>query len=58
LHYAEWWNQHGILGFKIESIKAVMNIGELVMPGIDYVDFGPLDLSFDLETNPHPVLKL
>lgn len=57
LEYARWWNQNGILGFKIESVKAVLNVRELVIPGVDYVDFGPMDLSFDLETNPHPHLK-
>ncbi len=55
--YAEWWNQNGILGLKIESIRAVLTVRELVQPGVDYVDFGPADLSFDLETNRHPVLK-
>ena len=57
LEYAQWWNDNGILGFKIESIKAVVNIRDLVKAGIDYVDFGPADLSFDMETNPHPHLK-
>jgi 4-hydroxy-2-oxoheptanedioate aldolase len=57
IQYAQWWNQNGILGFKIESLKAVLNIRELVISGVDYVDFGPSDLSFDLETNPHPILK-
>ena len=55
--YARWWNNNGILGFKIESIKAVINVRALAKPGIDYVDFGPADLSFDLECNPHPHLK-
>ncbi|MFC1716778.1 aldolase/citrate lyase family protein [Candidatus Poribacteria bacterium] len=55
--YAEWWNNNGLLGFKIESIKAVINVHALAKPGIDYVDFGPEDLSFDLECNPHPHLK-
>ena len=57
IQYAQWWNQNGVLGFKIESIKAVLDIRELVIPGVDYVDFGPSDLSFDLETNPHPHLQ-
>ncbi len=57
LQYAAWWNENGILGFKIESIKSVVNIRDLVKPGIDYVDFGPADLSFDMETCPHPNLK-
>jgi len=55
--YARWWNNNGILGFKIESIKAVLNVRALAKPGIDYVDFGPADLSFNLECNPHPYLK-
>ncbi len=46
----------GILGFKIESIRAVVNIRDFVKPGIDYVDFGPADISFDMETRPHPHL--
>ena len=57
IEYARWWNENGILGFKIESIKAVLNIRDLAKPGIDYVDFGPSDLSFDLETKGHPHLK-
>ncbi len=57
LQYAHWWNQNGILGIKIESIKAVLNVRELAQPGVDYLDFGPADLSFDIETHPHPYLK-
>ena len=57
LQYAKWWNQNGILGFKIESIQAVLNIRALVQPGITYVDYGPADLSFSLETEQHPRLK-
>ena len=55
--YADWWNQNGILGFKIESVKAVLSIRALVKPGIDYVDFGPSDLRFDLEVQQHPWLR-
>jgi len=55
--YAKWWNENGILGFKIESIQAVLNIRALAKPGVDYVDFGPADLAFDLETRQHPHLK-
>ncbi len=57
VEYAKWWNENGILGFKVESIKAVLNIRSLVKPGITYIDFGPADLSFDMECNPHPHLK-
>jgi len=55
--YAQWWNENGILGIKIESIKAVINVRELAKPRIDYLDFGPQDLLFDLETKQHPHLK-
>jgi 2-keto-3-deoxy-L-rhamnonate aldolase RhmA len=55
--YAEWWNRHGVLGIKIESIRAVLNVRALVKPGLDYLDFGPSDLQFDLERSPHPRLK-
>ena len=30
---------------------------ELAEAGVDYLDFGPQDLLFDLEANPHPRLK-
>jgi hypothetical protein len=55
--YAKWWNEHAILGFKVESLKSVLNIRRLVKPGITYIDFGPSDLSFDIETHDHPYLK-
>jgi 2-keto-3-deoxy-L-rhamnonate aldolase RhmA len=57
LQYARWWNQNGILGFKIESVQAVLNVRALVQPGITYVDYGPSDLSFSLETEQHPRLQ-
>ena len=57
LEYAKWWNKNGILGIKIESIKAVLNVRELAKPGVDYLDFGPQDLLFDLESQQHPYLK-
>jgi 2-keto-3-deoxy-L-rhamnonate aldolase RhmA len=57
LAYARWWNENGILGFKIESVQAVLNIRDLVQPGVTYVDYGPADLSFSLETVQHPRLK-
>jgi len=55
--YAQWWNKNGILGIKIESIKAVINVRELAKPGVDYLDFGGQDLLFDLESKQHPHLK-
>ena len=55
--YAEWWNKNGILCMKIESINAVINVDRLTIPGVDYLDFGGEDLSFDLEVRSHPYLK-
>ena len=55
--YAKWWNENAILGFKVESLKSVLNIRALVKPEITYIDFGPADLMFDIETNDHPFLK-
>ena len=57
VQYARWWNENAILGFKVESLKSVLNIRSLVKPGITYIDFGPADLSFDIETHDHPYLK-
>jgi 4-hydroxy-2-oxoheptanedioate aldolase len=57
LQYAAWWNRNGILGIKIESVRAVIRVRDLARPGVDYLDFGPQDLMFDLECNPHPRLK-
>ena len=50
--YAEWWNQHVVLSVQIESIAAVENARALAKPGIDYLAFGPNDLTFDLERHP------
>ena len=55
--YAKWWNKNAILGFKVESLKSVLNIRALVKPGIAYIDFGPADLMFDIESKDHPFLK-
>ena len=55
--YAKWWNENAILGFKVESLKSVLNIRTLVKPGVTYIDFGPADLMFDIETKDHPFLK-
>ena len=57
VEYAKWWNENGILGFKVESLKSVLNIRSLVKPGITYIDFGPSDLNFDIESHDHPTLK-
>tara|TARA_A100001037_G_scaffold209609_1_gene187819 strand:- start:6013 stop:6801 length:789 start_codon:yes stop_codon:yes gene_type:complete len=50
LEYAEWWNNYAVLAIQLESVEAVANARLLAdRPGIDYVAFGPNDLSFSLE---------
>jgi hypothetical protein len=36
---------------------STLNIRTLVKPGITYIDFGPADLQFDIESHDHPTLK-
>lgn len=50
--YATWWNNHVIVSVQIESIVAVENALSLAKPGIDYLAFGPNDLTADLERHP------
>jgi len=50
--YAAWWNDNVVLSVQIESINAVENAKSLAKPGIDYLAFGPNDLTFDLERHP------
>jgi 2-keto-3-deoxy-L-rhamnonate aldolase RhmA len=52
LAYAAWWNQHVVLGIQLESVEGITNARQLVRPGLDYVAFGPNDLSFSLEAHP------
>jgi 4-hydroxy-2-oxoheptanedioate aldolase len=47
--YAAWWNQTVLLSIQIESIETVMNIGNLIRPGITHVTWGPNDLQFSLD---------
>ena len=35
----------------------MLNARALAQPGVDYIDFGPEDFGFDMETNLHPHLK-
>lgn len=35
----------------------MLGIRKLMMPGVNDVDFGPSDLSFDLETHPNSRLQ-
>jgi 4-hydroxy-2-oxoheptanedioate aldolase len=50
--YAAWWNQTVVLAMQLESVEAIDRARELVRPGVDYLAFGPSDLSFSLESHP------
>lgn len=58
LEYAKWWNDYAVLVIQFESVEAVANARKLAdRPGIDYVAFGPNDLSFSLERHSNFPLK-
>jgi 2-keto-3-deoxy-L-rhamnonate aldolase RhmA len=58
LEYAEWWNNYAVLVIQLESVEAVANARRLAdRPGVDYVAFGPNDLSFSLERHTNFPLK-
>jgi len=51
--YANWWNANGILALQIETVRAVRDIRKLILPGVDLILFGGVDLSFSLEATPN-----
>ena len=53
LEYAAWWNANAILCLQVESVASAVNVRRLVKPGVDWIQFGPADLSFDLEQHSH-----
>src|SRR5688572_31100605 len=57
LDYAEWWNNYGFLSMQLESLDAIVNAHRLAKPGVDFLAFGPNDLSFNLEGYVNPPLK-
>jgi 2-keto-3-deoxy-L-rhamnonate aldolase RhmA len=57
LEYAEWWNGHVVLAIQFESVQAIDGARALARPGVDYVAFGPNDLSFNLESHPRYPLQ-
>jgi len=48
LDYGAWWNDNGVLAIQIETVRAVLNARQLVLPGVDMLLFGAIDLSFSL----------
>ncbi len=55
--YAEWWNGYGVLWMQIESINAITNTKKLAKQGVDCVSWGPADLAFSRDSNPHHPFK-
>ena len=49
LQYAGWWNGHALLGFQIETLRAALNVRNIVKPGVDWISWGPGDMAFDIE---------
>ena len=57
LKYAAWWNGTGMLGFQIETLRAALNVRSIVKPGVDWISWGPGDMSFDIERHSHRPFK-
>ena len=57
LEYARWWGEAGVLWLQLESVEAVTSARKLAKPGVDCLSFGPMDLTFSLESQPEHRLK-
>jgi 4-hydroxy-2-oxoheptanedioate aldolase len=57
LKYSQWWNGNGILGFQIETLRAALNVRNIVKPGVDFVAWGPGDMGFDIERHSNSPFK-
>jgi 2-keto-3-deoxy-L-rhamnonate aldolase RhmA len=57
LKYAQWWNGTGMLGFQIETLRGALNARNIVKPGVDWISWGPGDMSFDIERHSNSPFK-
>ena len=57
LKYSRWWNGTGMLGFQIETLRAALNVRNIVKPGIDFIAWGPGDMGFDIERHSNSPFK-
>lgn len=57
LEYSQWWNGTGMLGFQIETLRGALNVRNLVKPGVDWISWGPGDMSFDIERHSNSPFK-
>lgn len=55
--YARWWNGTGMLGFQIETLRGALNARNIVKPGVDWISWGPGDMSFDIERHSNSPFK-
>lgn len=39
LKYSLWWNGTGMLGFQIETLRAALNVRNIVKPGVDWISW-------------------
>ena len=57
LKYAQWWNGNALLGFQIETLRGALNARNIVKPGVDWISWGPGDMSFDIERHSNSPFK-
>jgi len=57
LKYAQWWNGNALLGFQIETLRAALNVRNIVKPGVDWISWGPGDMAFDIERHSNSPFK-
>lgn len=57
LQYARWWNGNALLGFQIETLRAALNVRNIVKPGVDWISWGPGDMAFDIERHSNSPFK-
>jgi 2-keto-3-deoxy-L-rhamnonate aldolase RhmA len=57
LQYSQWWNGNALLGFQIETLRAALNVRNIVKPGVDWISWGPGDMAFDIERHSNSPFK-
>ena len=57
IKYSQWWHGNGMLGFQIETLRAALNVRNIVKPGVDWISWGPGDMSFDIERHSNSPFK-
>lgn len=55
--YINFWQQTGVLAMQLESITAVTAVRNLSKTGVDFVTFGPSDLTLNMRSYPNHALK-